>query len=52
MRRATAAWFFLVGVACWGRAEEAKIPLPTTLPQEVLAGTPPDVLDAALSRSR
>jgi hypothetical protein len=44
MRCATAASFFLVGVACWAGAEEAQIPLPTTVPQEVLAGTPPDVL--------
>lgn len=43
LRVAVLLWVVAVGVLAI-RAEEAKVPLQTEIPQEVLAGTPPDVL--------
>lgn len=34
----------IVCLVSWAQAEEAKVPLKTEVPEEVLAGTPPDVL--------
>ena len=44
MLRTTATWIVMAGLATCRGAEEAKVPLETKLPQEVLAGTPPEVL--------
>ena len=44
MPRVLAALLLLICSACWCCAEEANVPLRTSLPQEVLAGTPPDLL--------
>ena len=44
MLRVTATWAILTGLAAWCAAEETKVPLKTEFPEEVLAGTPPEVL--------
>ncbi len=44
MLRVTATWIVLAGLAARCCAEEAKVPLKTEIPEEVLVGTPPDVL--------
>jgi hypothetical protein len=44
MLRVTATWILLLGPAAWCLAGEEKEPLKTKIPEEVLAGTPPDVL--------
>jgi hypothetical protein len=44
MLRITATWVIVVGLTACCRGEEARVPLKTDLPQEVLAGTPPEVL--------
>ena len=44
MLRITATWVVIAGLAACCCAEEPKIPLKTELPEEVLAGTPPEVL--------
>lgn len=42
--RIAAALIMAIGLASWCGAEEAKVPLKTEIPEEVLVGTPPDVL--------
>ena len=42
--RVTATLVAVVFFASWCLADEAKVPLKTEIPEEVLAGTPPDVL--------
>ena len=44
MLRIFAALSVLVGLASGTLADEAKVPLETEIPEEILAGTPPDVL--------
>ena len=44
MLRSVVALVLVVWLASWGFAKEAKVPLETDIPEEVLAGTPPDVL--------
>jgi len=44
MVRITATWAIIIGLAAWCGAEETKVPLKTDIPEEVLAGTPPEVL--------
>ncbi len=44
MLRVIATWVIMAGLAAWCHAEEAKVPLKTEIPEEVLAGTPPEVL--------
>lgn len=44
MLRTTATWVIIAGLTAFCSAEEAKVPLKTDLPEEVLAGTPPEVL--------
>jgi len=44
MLRMTAACVIVIGLAAWCAAEEAKVPLKTEIPEEILAGTPPEVL--------
>jgi hypothetical protein len=44
MMRICAALSIVALCAAWLSAEEKKVPLETELPEEVLAGTPPDVL--------
>lgn len=44
MPRIIATLLTVVSLASWCPAEEAKVPLKTEMPEEVLAGTPPDVL--------
>jgi hypothetical protein len=44
MLRGIAFGWFVTALATCTFAEEAKVPLQTEMPQEVLAGTPPDVL--------
>ena len=44
MLRTITTWAILIHLAAWCAADEAKVPLETELPEEVLAGTPPEVL--------
>lgn len=44
MRCTVCSFILIVSIASILQADEAKVPLKTELPQEVLAGTPPDVL--------
>jgi len=44
MPRIAATWMIIAGLTACCLAEEAKVPLKTDLPEEVLAGTPPEVL--------
>lgn len=44
MIRVTATFVAFALIATWCLAEETKVPLKTEIPEEVLAGTPPDVL--------
>ncbi len=44
MLRTTAILILITGIATRCAADEAKVPLKTELPEEVLAGTPPEVL--------
>jgi len=44
MLRVGASLVIIVGLASWCLAGESKVPLKTEIPEEVLAGTPPDVL--------
>ena len=41
MLRVTATWIVVAGLAARCCAEEAKVPLKTEIPEEVLVGTPP-----------
>jgi len=44
MPRVTATLLIPICLPLWCLAEEAKVPLATEIPEEVLAGTPPEVL--------
>jgi len=44
MPRLVATLLILACLASWSLADEAKVPLKTEIPKEVLAGTPPEVL--------
>lgn len=44
MPRVTATLLLAISLPLWCLAEEAKVPLKTEIPEEVLAGTPPEVL--------
>jgi hypothetical protein len=44
MLRMTAIWVIIAGLTACCCAAEEKVPLKTELPEEVLAGTPPEVL--------
>jgi len=44
MLRITATWVIITGLAAWCGAAETRVPLKTDIPEEVLAGTPPEVL--------
>lgn len=44
MLRVTATWITLAGLAVCCHAGQPRVPLETELPEEVLAGTPPEVL--------
>ena len=44
MRCTVCGFILIVSIASILQADEAKVPLKTELPEEVLAGTPPDVL--------
>jgi len=44
MPRMIATLLMMICPASWCLAEEAKVPLRTAIPEEVLAGTPPEVL--------
>ena len=44
MVRVAAVLVFAICIASWTFAEEASVPLKTEIPEEILAGTPPDVL--------
>jgi len=44
MRRFFTTWMAMLVIASWASAEDAKVPLDTKIPEEILAGTPPDVL--------
>jgi hypothetical protein len=44
MFRVLVVGLFVTALSSWSFAEEAKVPLKTEIPQEVLAGTPPDAL--------
>ena len=44
MMRVVSALVCAICLVSWTFAEEAKVPLKTEIPEEILAGTPPDVL--------
>jgi hypothetical protein len=44
MSRCVAALLAIICLASWCLADEAKVPLKTEIPEEILAGTPPEVL--------
>ncbi|MFH1922652.1 MAG: hypothetical protein ABIP48_22540 [Planctomycetota bacterium] len=44
MPRVIATLSMMISLASWCLAEEAKVPLETEIPEEILAGTPPEVL--------
>ena len=44
MPRLIATLLMMVCLASWCLADEAKVPLKTEIPEEILAGTPPEVL--------
>lgn len=44
MPRLVATLWMIACLASWSLADEAKVPLKTEIPEEILAGTPPEVL--------